>query len=85
MSSMAHRVGHRGHALRQLGVLRATPGDGSDRAQKLLESLWRDLFGRLVEHGCQQDQIEIEALLTMDLKLNVQGLESWLNRLAKAG
>jgi glyoxylase-like metal-dependent hydrolase (beta-lactamase superfamily II) len=42
-----------------------------------IRSLWMDLAKRL---GCPRSQAEIDEILAMDLELNVQGLEAWLDR-----
>jgi len=39
--------------------------------------LWR---ARLRAHGCRLDDARIDELLELDLELNVQGLEAWLER-----
>jgi glyoxylase-like metal-dependent hydrolase (beta-lactamase superfamily II) len=44
---------------------------------RAIRSLWMDLAKRL---GCPRSQAEIDQILAMDLELNVQGLEAWLDR-----
>ncbi|MGF1645207.1 MAG: MBL fold metallo-hydrolase [Thiotrichales bacterium] len=43
------------------------------------------ILGELRTHGCRLAEIEIDALLKMDLDLNAQGLEVWLARLDRHG
>lgn len=51
-----------------------------DRAARLaadLRTLWA---GEIAAHGCRLGAAEIEAVLGLDLTLNVAGLEAWLDR-----
>jgi hypothetical protein len=42
------------------------------------------LLPALRAHGCRLEDAEIDTLLAMDLKLNAQGMEVWLDRPAKS-
>lgn len=58
---------------------------GEDRHRLLVERL-RDLFlERLEKHGCTLSAEQAVGLLAMDIELNAQGLEVWLDALDKAG
>ncbi|MGH8762213.1 MAG: MBL fold metallo-hydrolase [Nitrosospira sp.] len=50
-----------------------------DRHGALAEELGELLLQRIVAHGCQLPQDEIRNLLNLDVGLNVQGLEHWLD------
>lgn len=57
---------------------------GEDRQRLLVERL-RDLFlERLERHGCTLPAEQAAGLLAMDIELNAQGLEVWLDALDKA-
>lgn len=58
---------------------------GENRHRLLVERL-RDLFlERLEQHGCTLPAKQAAGLLAMDIELNAQGLEVWLDALDKAG
>ena len=42
------------------------------------------LYGRLDAHGCDVDPAWREEIVGQDVKLNAQGLQIWLSRLARA-
>jgi len=54
--------------------------DYPDRTQRLEHELFMYLSHRLDAHGDAHDLAARHALLDMDVKLNVQGLEFWLDR-----
>jgi glyoxylase-like metal-dependent hydrolase (beta-lactamase superfamily II) len=54
--------------------------DADDRHQRLkaaMATLYRD---RLREHGCTLSESRIDELLALDVELNTQGIEVWLDR-----
>jgi glyoxylase-like metal-dependent hydrolase (beta-lactamase superfamily II) len=51
-----------------------------DRHAWLLAALTGLYAGRAAAHGCVQDSDELWPLLGMDIELNTQGLEVWLDR-----
>ena len=51
----------------------------------MTEALYAHFDRRLTEHGYDGDESERHRLLDMDVKLNVQGLEVWLERMKKLG
>jgi glyoxylase-like metal-dependent hydrolase (beta-lactamase superfamily II) len=60
--------------------LQAAPG----RHEALKAGLFELYLGSLRAHGCALPDDRIQALLTMDLELNAQGIEVWLDREARA-
>lgn len=56
---------------------------GEARHGMLTERLMEELLGRLARHGCRLPESLQEDLLAMDVELNVQGLEVWLDRQAQ--
>lgn len=51
-----------------------------DRHAVLVKDLQELLLQRILEHGCKLPQEEIRELLSLDVKLNAQGLEHWLDQ-----
>jgi hypothetical protein len=51
-----------------------------DRQAALERGLLAICTASLAEHGCRLDPAAIAALLSMDIKLNAQGLAVWLDR-----
>lgn len=56
---------------------------GPQRSEQLLTALTRHALDALQRHGCQLSESQSRALLAMDLKLNAQGIEVWLDRAAR--
>lgn len=56
--------------------LRSAP----DRHAALVEELETLLIQRIIAHGCKLPQEEIHDLLSLDVGLNAQGLEYWLDQ-----
>lgn len=52
----------------------------TNRTAQIRQGLFDWSIGKLSGHGCRQTPEEIEVLLGMDLDLNTQGLEVWLDR-----
>ncbi|WP_149194682.1 MBL fold metallo-hydrolase [Luteimonas suaedae] len=55
-------------------------GDNADRHARLVEALVRIYVERAQRHGVADAQRRVPALLEMDIELNAQGLEVWLDR-----
>ena len=55
---------------------------GAERHQCIAAAMRRNLQERLVAHGCTLSTQTIDAFLKMDIELNTQGLEVWLDRQA---
>lgn len=53
--------------------------DVPDRHAALVKELGESLLQRIIAHGCQLPQEEIRKLLSLDVGLNAQGLEYWLD------
>ena len=53
--------------------------DVPDRHAALVEELGELLLRRIVVHGCKLREEEIRDLLNLDVELNAQGLENWLD------
>ncbi len=51
-----------------------------DRYQAIRSRMYEKLSSDLIAHDCRLDQADIEELLALDLDLNSQGLEIWLDR-----
>jgi glyoxylase-like metal-dependent hydrolase (beta-lactamase superfamily II) len=54
--------------------------DAADRRAAIEDDLARLCFGRARRHGCAFDEERLRELLGMDIELNAQGLEVWLDR-----
>jgi hypothetical protein len=54
--------------------------DVPDRHAALVEELGELLLQRIIAHGCKLPQEEIRELLSLDVGLNAQGLEYWLEQ-----
>jgi glyoxylase-like metal-dependent hydrolase (beta-lactamase superfamily II) len=52
---------------------------GPGRSAALAEELGSLLLNRILGHGCKLPEEEIRNLLDLDVRLNVQGLENWLD------
>jgi glyoxylase-like metal-dependent hydrolase (beta-lactamase superfamily II) len=50
-----------------------------DRHAALVEELGELLLRRVVAHGCKLTEERIHSLLRLDIELNAQGLENWLD------
>lgn len=81
------RIGHLSHHAAELHdlidahvtIARRLRNHGPDRHRALVEELGELLLQRIVAHGCKLPQDEIRDLLSLDVGLNVQGLEHWLD------
>ncbi len=59
----------------------ARAADGrSDRATHLRTAVGEYLLGRASDHGCTQPRDALRDLLALDIELNAQGLEIWLDK-----
>lgn len=54
-----------------------------DRHARLTEGIAELCAARAHAHGCSQSAAEVRALLAIDIELNAQGLEVWLDRAAR--
>ena len=62
-----------------VAIARAHAG-GTDRHARIANDL-ADLYtSRAQAHGCRYDAAQVRELLTMDIELNTQGLEVWLDK-----
>jgi len=52
----------------------------ADRHARIMEDLAQLYIGRVRAHGCRLDEAAIRDVLVMDIELNAQGLEVWLDR-----
>lgn len=59
-----------------------TLATASDRHAQLLRALTDDVLTAVRAHGCTLPDVEVQALLGMDLELNAQGLGVWLDQRA---
>ncbi|MGH8144726.1 MAG: MBL fold metallo-hydrolase [Rhodanobacteraceae bacterium] len=59
--------------------------DSEDRHVALVDAIAQLYVRRAHAHGCKQSPEEIRDLLAIDIELNVQGLEVWLQRRASLG
>jgi glyoxylase-like metal-dependent hydrolase (beta-lactamase superfamily II) len=58
--------------------------NAEQRTEKMVNDLYTYIAARLDRHGVRKDDAFRRALLDGDIKLNVQGLEVWLDQLASA-
>ena len=63
-----------------VGLTRDAAAAGGNRHAALIAGLKEILLYALQVHGCRLPQRRILELLTMDLELNAQGLEIWLDK-----
>lgn len=59
-------------------------GDANNRHSAIKEALYTHCFDELNQHGCQLDEPRLRDLLELDMELNAQGLEIWLDRKMRA-
>ena len=57
-----------------------THANEPDRHARIMEGLARLYIERAVAHGCPLTEAQVRELLVMDIELNAQGLEVWLDR-----
>ena len=62
-----------------VAMARAAAGR-ADRADWLRRAMFDYFVGRLAEHGFAADHDALRSLLDLDVELNAQGLEVWLDR-----
>ncbi|ANB02638.1 MBL fold metallo-hydrolase [Ectothiorhodospira sp. BSL-9] len=62
-----------------VNMARAHADIGEGRHEALVEGMMALLVTRLRAHGCHMPESRIRELLGMDVELNVQGLEFWLD------
>lgn len=61
-------------------IAESSGGDGQVRADSIRSALRTYLHERLLAHGCTLSSDQTDDVLSMDLGLNAQGLEVWLER-----
>lgn len=69
---------------RMVELVEAADGQ-PDRHGKLVSALRALYVDRARTHGVDQPETKVDALLAIDIELNAQGLEVWLDRKAAAG
>jgi len=57
-----------------------THANESDRHARIMDGLARLYLERATAHGCAFSDAKVRELLAMDIELNAQGLEVWLDR-----
>ncbi|HET8942919.1 MAG TPA: MBL fold metallo-hydrolase [Rudaea sp.] len=67
-----------------LVALARAHADDEQRHDRIVESMAEFFIARARAHGCTFGDARIRELLSMDLELNTQGLEVWLDRSATA-
>lgn len=73
--------GLRGSIRELAGLALAEEGRAdAERASRLERAVAANLFARARAHGVELDEAELERLFGVDIKLNAQGLEVWLQR-----
>jgi len=65
-------------------ALAAEGPSGPQRKNQIRTALLHWLVARLDQHGCRQSPREIERIMAMDLELDAQGLEVWLQKREEA-
>lgn len=60
-------------------IAQAVKHDETNRQSVISDALSKLLLQRLSEHGCRLPQVEIDELLSSDIRLNAQGLIHWLD------
>jgi len=57
---------------------------GADRHTRIADDLAALYTSRAQAHGCTLDAAQVRELLAMDIELNTQGLEVWLDKQRKS-
>ncbi|MFQ6023508.1 MAG: MBL fold metallo-hydrolase [Acidiferrobacterales bacterium] len=78
---LADQLRHSIQAFADIGARAAA--DGEERGARIRQRMRDQLLLGLTEHGCTLSTPERERLLAMDVELNAQGLEAWLDRRSK--
>ncbi|MEJ2692632.1 MAG: MBL fold metallo-hydrolase [Candidatus Thiodiazotropha sp.] len=66
-------------------ALSADAAPGQERISQMRAALLQWLTAGLAQHGCRHSSQEIDRMMAMDLELDAQGLEVWLQKRAEAG
>ena len=61
-------------------ALAADAAPGRERIEQICSGLLQWLLASLDQHGCTLSHEEVERLMAMDLELDAQGLEVWLQK-----
>jgi glyoxylase-like metal-dependent hydrolase (beta-lactamase superfamily II) len=62
-----------------VAIARELAGAGAQRHALLLERLQQEMVARARAHGCELPETRMRDLLAMDMGLNAQGLEVWID------
>jgi glyoxylase-like metal-dependent hydrolase (beta-lactamase superfamily II) len=65
-------------------ALAADAAPGAERTEQIRSGLLQWLLTSLDQHGCSLPHAEVERLMAMDLELDAQGLEVWLQKREEA-
>ena len=68
------------HQISELATLGRAVDGTPDRAARLRQGVRELVNGWVRDHGTPLPQLAIDAVLDVDIELNAQGLESWLDR-----
>jgi glyoxylase-like metal-dependent hydrolase (beta-lactamase superfamily II) len=68
-----------------VALARRAPAAGPHRRAALVDGMRSLLVEGARAHGCRLPRARVEALLAMDILLNAQGLEAWLDSLPQRG
>jgi hypothetical protein len=74
-------------SIRDLGAIALEHADApkSERKEKIKAAISAHLLADARAHGCELTETRMRELLAVDLELNAQGLEVWLQRREKRG
>ncbi|MEI2453901.1 MBL fold metallo-hydrolase [Lysobacter firmicutimachus] len=63
-----------------VAIARAAQAAGGDRHARLVAQLGDYYVQRVRAHGCALDESQVRTILAVDIELNAQGLQVWLDR-----
>ncbi|WP_363800597.1 MBL fold metallo-hydrolase [Lysobacter firmicutimachus] len=63
-----------------VAIARAAQATGGDRHARLVAQLGDYYVQRVRAHGCALDESQVRTILAVDIELNAQGLQVWLDR-----
>jgi glyoxylase-like metal-dependent hydrolase (beta-lactamase superfamily II) len=66
--------------VRELEALGRAAAGAADRAARLRQGMREHVLGWVRDHGTPLTTAEVDALVAVDVELNAQGLEAWLDR-----
>lgn len=87
MRAPARQVDQLRRSIRDLAAIALEHADEPQPARKdrIKEAISTHLLADARAHGCRLDEPRMRELLAVDLELNAQGLEIWLQRCEKRG